>query len=283
MPKEVAIALIQQRSVPAPPWVFTDDTMMAISIVCTLKECDGIDPNRLAMSFAENYDFSRGYGPAMHGLLTRIRQRKGQWREEAQALFGGEGSFGNGAAMRVAPVGAYFADDLDLVVEHASTSALTTHCHPEAVAGAVAVAVAAALAWRLGESRNLSTTREFLSQVCERTPPSYVRNAIAQARELPKETPVRQATSLLGNGSAVTAQDTVPFALWSAARNLDSYEDALWDTVAGLGDRDTTCAMVGGIVVMKTGVRDIPQEWLECREPIPPNMLRSPGLLSFPA
>jgi ADP-ribosylglycohydrolase len=67
----------------------------------------------------------------------------------------------------------------------------------------------------------------------------------------------------------VTAPDTVPFALWCAARHLGSYEDALWATVSGLGDRDTTCAIVGGIVVMSAGVRSIPAEWLEHREQIP--------------
>jgi hypothetical protein len=72
--------------VPAPPWVFTDDTMMAISIVSTLEEYGRIDADRLAMSFAANYDSSRGYGPAMHGLLSRIRERRGHWQEEAQAL-----------------------------------------------------------------------------------------------------------------------------------------------------------------------------------------------------
>lgn len=114
----------------------------------------------------------------------------------------------------------------------------------------------------------------------DRTPDSDVRNAILKASELPKETPVRQATSALGNSSAVTAQDTVPFTLWSAACNLHSYEDALWGTMAGLGDRDTTCAIVGGIVVMQTGFEDIPKEWLDCREPIPVHMLKTPGLLS---
>jgi ADP-ribosylglycohydrolase len=72
-----------------------------------------------------------------------------------------------------------------------------------------------------------------------------------------------------GNGSAVTAPDTVPFALWCAARHLGSYEAALWSTVSGRGDRDTTCAIVGGIVVMYAGVESIPVEWLEHREQIP--------------
>ena len=103
-----ARSLIDQRAVPAPPWIFTDDTMMAISIVSTLEEHACIDQEHLARSFASNYDPTRGYGPAMHELLGRIRQQGRNWRHEAQALFGGQGSFGNGSAMRVAPTGRLF-------------------------------------------------------------------------------------------------------------------------------------------------------------------------------
>jgi ADP-ribosylglycohydrolase len=67
----------------------------------------------------------------------------------------------------------------------------------------------------------------------------------------------------------VSAQDTVPFALWCAARHLSSYEEALWLTVSGLGDRDTTCAIVGGIVATYTGVESISHHWCADREPLP--------------
>jgi len=251
--------------------------MMAISIVSTLEKHAGINQDSLAMSFARNYDSSRGYGPAMHGLLARIRERRGHWREEAQALFGGQGSFENGSAMRVAPVGAYFADNLDTVVEQAEKSAVTTHCHPEAVAGAIAVAVSAALAWQHRDSSQLPSVAESLQQIHQRTPTSDVRRGIEKAADLPSGTPVHVAVSVLGNGSMVTAQDTVPFALWSAAYHLNDYKEALWATVSGLGDRDTTCAIVGGVVVMHKGVQSIPKEWLDCRETIPRHMLKSYG------
>ena len=42
--------------------------------------------------------------------------------------------------------------------------------------------------------------------------------------------------------------------------------EALWHTVAGLGDRDTTCAIVGGIVGARVGVEGIPIEWRDKRE-----------------
>jgi len=271
IPDSVAIPLIAQRSLPAPPWMFTDDTMMAISIVAILEEHGGIDQDHLASSFAKLYDSSRGYGPAMHELLRRIRHGA-DWRDESSALFDGQGSFGNGSAMRVAPLGAYFADDLDLAVEQARLSAVTTHCHAEAISGAIAVSLAAALACRHHESH--TGRGEFLRQVLDRTPESYVHHGIQRAIDLPQAASPDHAAGVLGRGSRVSCPDTVPFALWCAARHLDSYENALWTTVSGLGDRDTTCAMVGGIVAMSAGIASIPGAWLDCSEPLPRHVLK---------
>jgi ADP-ribosylglycohydrolase len=88
---ELALSLIERRSVPSPPWIFTDDTMMAISIVDTLDTHGEIDQDYLARSFAGNYDSKRGYGPAMHRLLGEIRRQPDRWRTHAQALFDGRG------------------------------------------------------------------------------------------------------------------------------------------------------------------------------------------------
>jgi ADP-ribosylglycohydrolase len=74
------------------------------------------------------------------------------------------------------------------------------------------------------------------------------------------------AVALLGNGSEVTAPDTVPFSLWCATRHLNDFSEALWETVSGRGDRDTTCAIVGGIVAAAGTV--IPPAWLAAREPL---------------
>ena len=271
---DLAKSLIDQRSVPAPPWIFTDDTMMALSIVEALEKHGEIRQDELAHSFATNYDSNRGYGPAMHNFLAEVRRRPGSWRAEARALFNGEGSFGNGSAMRIAPLGAYFADDTEMIPEQAALSAETTHCHSEAKAGAIAVALAAAAAWRFRQSAQLPAAAEFLEWVSQRTPASAVRKGIDRAALLPEGTSIEAAVAALGNGKLVSCPDTVPFALWCAAHHLDSYEQAMWTTVSGLGDRDTTCAIVGGIVVMYAGVESIPAEWLTSREPIPLHILK---------
>jgi ADP-ribosylglycohydrolase len=147
---DVVDGLIEQRAMPAPPWAYTDDTVMALSLVAVLWRHGTIDQDALAASFAERHDPSRGYGPGALRLLRRISEGV-DWRVASAELFGNQGSYGNGAAMRVAPLGAYFADDLDLVVTEARRSAEVTHAHHEGIAGAIAVAVAAAWAWRIGE------------------------------------------------------------------------------------------------------------------------------------
>ncbi len=61
--------------------------------------------------------------------------------------------------------------------------------------------------------------------------------------------------------------DTVPFTMWCAARHLHDYEQAMWTTVSGLGDRDTTCAIIGGIVALSP-LATIPATWQAAREPL---------------
>jgi ADP-ribosylglycohydrolase len=265
---DVVDGLIESRALAEPPWLFTDDTLMALSIVSCLRLHEEIEQNLLAKSFAARYDPSRGYGPSMHGVLARIAQGE-PWPDVTRSMFGGQGSFGNGAAMRVAPVGAYFADDLNAVVAQASLSAEVTHAHEEAIAGAIAVAVGAAIAWRWRESGSNPGRQDFLDQILPYVPKSEVSSKIRQARDMAENASLQFAVAVLGNGVNVSAQDTVPFSLWCAGKCLDNFEEALWLTVSGLGDRDTTCAIVGGIVAMYTGIEGIPEDWLSARELLP--------------
>lgn len=261
--------LIGERVVPAAPWYYTDDTAMALSVVDVLRDCGEIDRDALARRFAHRYaeDPRRGYGGTAHDILRRIGMGE-SWRTVAPSVFSGTGSMGNGGSMRVAPVGAFFAGDMDRVVDQARRSAEVTHAHPEGQAGAIATAVAAA--WACDNRGVEQPDPEALFEVVlAHTPDSSTRGGIARASRLPLDADVRTAVSVLGNGSRVIAEDTVPFALWCAAGHLASYTEALWATVAGLGDRDTTCAIVGGIIVCATGPGAIPADWLAARETLP--------------
>ncbi|MFF3934685.1 ADP-ribosylglycohydrolase family protein [Streptomyces phaeofaciens] len=257
------------RTLRPAPWPWTDDSAMAFVLFAHLTAHGEILPDALAREFAAAYerDPDRKYGPSMHGVLRRIGEGE-DWRTVTAGQFGGQGSHGNGAAMRVAPLGAWFHHDLPAAAEQARLSALTTHAHPEAVAGAVAVAVATALA-AAGAGREAPPRTEFLREVAGRVPDSDVRSALLTAARLPAHTSVRHAASVLGSGTLISAQDTVPFALWSAAGHLDDLCESLWQTVAGWGDRDTTCAITAGVVASRTGTADVPPAWTKAREHIP--------------
>jgi ADP-ribosylglycohydrolase len=222
-----------------------------------------IDQDRLATAFACRYNPQRGYGGGAHQLLEAIgRSDTGSWRMLTPAMFGGRGSFGNGAAMRVAPLGAYFCQDYGLAVEQARLSSLVTHSHKEGVAGGIAVAVAAA--WL---SREQTWDRDaFFETVLEHTPPGEVRDGLKNAHQLPVTFSGNQAAGFLGSGQRVTAQDTVPFTLWSVAVDPSDYVETFWRTVEGLGDQDTTCAIACGVVGCRTPP---PVDWVATRERLP--------------
>jgi ADP-ribosylglycohydrolase len=263
-------AKIIAGGLPAGPWFRTDDSEMAISIVEGLKHHGCIRQDALARRFAWRFerDPDRGYGSMTRAQLNEIN-RGGDWRQGAANAFSGQGSMGNGGAMRVAPLGAYFADDLKDVVDEARLSALVTHTHPEGVAGTIAIAVAAASAWRSRAEPVNSRAKQVFDAVLEHTPESKVRRGILIASGTPAEIEVETVAKALGNGSLVTAPDTVPFALWSAAHHLDDYVAAVTQTIVGGGDCDTNAAIVGGIVALSVGRDGIPTEWRQQKEPLP--------------
>ena len=247
---------------PKHAWRWTDDTHMALSIVEVLKRYGQIDQDALAKAFARRFAEEpwRGYAGGAVRLLSQIALGA-DWREMSPALFNG-GSFGNGGAMRAAPIGAYFAEDVERAIEAARKSAMITHAHAEGQAGAIAVAVAAALAVTNPQLKG----SEFLMTVVHSTPDSVVRHGIQNSINIPADD-LYSARSELGTGDKVSAQDTVPFCLWSAAHHLHDFEAALWWTAKGMGDVDTTCAIVGGIVALAVG--EVPEAWLRRREPLP--------------
>lgn len=267
-----ALNQIRERTTPEEsPWKWTDDTAMALSVHRVLTIHGAVHQDQLAEAFAAAYldDAYRGYGYGMHQLLPELARDPSSWRTRARTLFGGEGSLGNGAAMRVAPLGAWFHEDLDEVAEQAAFSAEVTHAHPEGVAGAVAVALAAALAAR-SRGGTAPLPSALLHEVADRTPAGPVAEGLRKAAALPGDTAPSEAAGILGNGMRIRASDTVPFALWSAAHHMDSLTDALWTTAEGLGDVDTTCAITGGTVAARTGTAAAPASWHARREPLPP-------------
>lgn len=264
-PAEVLETAFARRRVNAGPWLWTDDTAMALSLLRILDRHGRVEQDALAREFAVAYkaDPRRGYGPSMHQVLPAIGAGE-DWASVAARQFAGQGSWGNGAAMRVAPLGAWFAHDLDAVAEEAARSAVVTHAHPEATAGAVAVAVAAAVSARDGAGE------EMIDTVTSRVPDGEVAVGMRRAAGLSRSANPRDAATVLGCGARISAMDTVPYAIWCAARHPHDLVEALWVTASAGGDVDTTCAIVGGIVGASAGLGQVPTDWLAACQPLPP-------------
>ena len=248
--------------IPRGPLPWTDDTHMALFVVEVLSQQGEIDQDQLALRFAQRFtaDPERGYSAATWKFLKRAGWG-GDWRELSRARFASS-SYGNGAVMQVALVGGYYAGDLAQAAHQAALSAEITHAHPEGVAGAIAVAVAASLAG----SDPSRTGPDFLQDVLDFTPDEEVAQGIQRALEIPAER-IIEAVKVLGTGYKISAQYTVPFCLWAVAHHGTDYEKALRVTMQGMGDCDTTCAIVGVIVSLKLG--GVPGHLLAAREPLP--------------
>ncbi|MFF2554457.1 ADP-ribosylglycohydrolase family protein [Nocardia sp. NPDC058058] len=263
---------------PAPPWQWTDDTEMACSVYSEIRDRSHIDRDALAAVFADRCEPYRGYGAGSVVVLHEIRDGR-PWIDAAGAAFGGRGSWGNGAAMRVAPLGAYFAGDSDRAATQAALSAEVTHRHPEAIIGAMAVAVATSHA--AATRGKTCAPDELLDSVEPYLVDGRTATGIHRARKLLGRSVVEAAYEL-GNGAQVSAQDTVPFTLWTAATFLTDYPAAITACIEAGGDADTTAAIVGGIVAAHTGIgnrdsiRGIPDSWLAAREPLPAWLTDSP-------
>ena len=209
----------------------------------------------------------RGYGAVAFWLLSKI-SAGGPWRELAAQPFGGAGSRGNGAAMRAAPIGAFFSHDLKAVIEQAAVSARVTHAHPDGQAGAIAVAVATAIA----STPEPPTPRTFLEMIFDQTSVGPTRQGIARAILLLDVEPA-EAARALGTGVDVLSSDTVPFALWVVAQHYRDFSAAMTCALSAVpsaeSDMDILGAIVGGIVAMSASPSTIPETWRASCEALP--------------
>ncbi len=268
-----ALQFISSRSVPIiQPWYYTDDTIMAISVVETLNYFGYINQDYLAKTLAHQYlkEPNRGYGSNARKILREISQGL-DWKQASESAFSGMGSMGNGAAMRAAPIGAYFFDDYKRIAREARAAAEVTHSHPDAQAGAIAVATAAAFC-----ARKVKIFSDYqvnlVEKVIEMTPESETKSRIRRVLGLSNDSGIESAIALLGNGTNLCSYDTVPITIWIASNNLNSFSDAMWQAVSVLGDRDTICAIVGSIVALVVGIDGLPQSWLNYREKLEINL-----------
>lgn len=213
---------------------FTDDSVLTFATAKVLL--DGGDYAATYQQFARAYPH-RGYG----GRFSRWIKLDDPKPYD---------SFGNGSAMRIAPIGFAFAD-AETTLEEAKRSAEVTHNHPEGIKGAQAVALAIWMA-RKGEGK------------------AAIRHAIEKqfGYDLSRDCDfIRQV-----NKFDETCQGSVPEAITCFLESVD-FEDCIRLSISIGGDSDTIACIAGGIaqayyrdipnwIITETKAR-LPQEFLE--------------------
>lgn len=242
------------------PLRWTDDTAMALGLARSLVDHDGeVAVQDLGDTFAADHRREpwRGYGagpPQVFAAATRGTP----YVEAAASLFGGSGSFGNGAAMRAAPCAVAGGADLERVADLARRQSSVTHGHELAQDGAVVVAVAvAALAHTPADGDPGDAIAAVLPHLRTERLQDAVRHAIDRGPELDSLTIARE----LGRG--VAAAESVPAAVAAFLGAPDHPEDVLLRAVGIGGDTDTVAAMAGAMTGARLGARALPARLLD--------------------
>ncbi|MEM2780953.1 MAG: ADP-ribosylglycohydrolase family protein [Candidatus Bathyarchaeia archaeon] len=240
---------------------WTDDTHMMIGVAESLIANKGFNGEHMAQTFIRNYELEpwRGYasGPP---LVFKWIKAGVPWNEAAKKLFGGTGSYGNGAAMRVAPVGLLYYDDFEKLRIVAYAQSIITHAHELGVEGAVLQAFAVALALKEDPSGGLDVNT-FIERLMNLTTNPVYRGKLEAALSLLNKKPDKhEVIEKLGN--SVEAHNSVPTAIYCFLQNHTSFEGAVASAVSLGGDRDTIAAMTGAISGAYHGVKAIPERWL---------------------
>ncbi len=249
---------------------YTDDTAMAMGLATSLVHMGGLDRQHLGETFRRNFEQEpwRGYATGPPTIFSMVRSLGISYADAARSLFGGGGSFGNGAAMRISPLGLFFHKSSD-IYQLACGSAEVTHAHPVGKDGAAVQAWAVALAVRLETAEGFSP-QVFVDELAVFARTIEIQEKIRLAGRLLEEntTPDVAAKQL---GRSVAVDESMPFAIYSFLRNPNSFEDCLNCAIMHGGDRDTLGAMAGAVSGAYLGIEAIPSGWrrkLENREMI---------------
>ncbi len=245
--------------------IYTDDTAMALALAEHIISNNGeIDPEMLGKLFHKHYEREprRGYGPGPPTIFQKVAQSGGSYVDAAKSLYNGQGSFGNGASMRITPLGLFFFDSSDETIrENATKSSIPTHTHPLGIEGACILAKAFSLALKETQISNLDKKLVFIDElIAFTTNPTYEEQLHLSKKLLLEQTPLKDAEKALG--SNVTAIKSVPFAIHAFLHNPNNYEESLLETILVSRDKDTVGAITGGLLGAHLGINAIPNEWL---------------------
>jgi len=242
---------------------YTAETVMTTVLADHLIDNGRVDGPTLAQAWLKGFQAEpwRSSSADMNRYIELMRVGV-PWNEAPWFINSGEGSWGNGAAVRVAPIALLALHDAGQVVSLAQQSATITHTHRLGIEGAVLQAVALALLVQHVAESPLDVAA-FLYQLRDAVGAvEYCQQLDVLHEFLPGgRWEYENAPRVLGCGSA--AHESVCTALYSFLRHRNDYLDAVTFAMSHGGDTNTIASMTGALVGSYLGASAIPAAWLE--------------------
>lgn len=228
---------------------YSDDTQMSIMVAESLIENKGFNPADLSARYVDWIvsGAARGYGKTTLSAVQNLQAGK-SWTES-----GVVGSYGNGTAMRAAPFGVFYRNDLTSLIEVVKVDSAITHISEDAEAGALAIAIAAYYACN-------RDTDNLLDKISVHLPDSKVKKTVSSLDSLLNSHDITPAQALRVLGTRADVRQTVPSALYCFIK-FGSYHEAIVTAIRAGGDTDTTAAIVGALFGARLGMQGIDDDF----------------------
>ncbi len=251
-----ALGRVRGRS--TDPLEYTDDTAETLVLALHLAENCHVVAERLAIDLAEGWRREpwRGYGPGPPKIFRMILRGEGPLELDKKLYPGG--SYGNGCAMRISPLGLFYNDVSDELPRHVREACRPTHNHPLGFEGALvqAAAVSYAVSRRPGEL----DPKDMLGYLVSLDVSDVYRGKLKEAeRLLEYGANLMEAEEKLGVG--VEAFSSVPTAVYAFVSNMD-LEKTVLEAARLHGDSDTIASMAGAIAGANMGEESVPMDWI---------------------
>ncbi|XP_033756833.1 ADP-ribose glycohydrolase ARH3-like isoform X2 [Pecten maximus] len=287
-------------------WTYTDDTAMARSVAKSLIENNGFNANDMASRFSQEYFENpwRGYGRSVTTVFQKLQETECKDPfGPAEEQFEGNGSYGNGGAMRIAPAGLFGYKDNDYHKLRDLTKKTTsiTHSHYQAIQGAILQAYAVDLALRvqghvdsdkflddlIKQMKIMEKETETLTRKTNETL-AKDRGEESNASEHPYCDKLEKIRKFLKQavpptsdeineelGTEISALESVPAAIFSFLystkeiphlENRNLFEKTVMYAISLGGDSDTIATMAAAIAGACYGEEQLPDHWKQCCE-----------------
>ncbi|MFQ3565487.1 MAG: ADP-ribosylglycohydrolase family protein [Aggregatilineales bacterium] len=250
-----------QRGIEEPPHpaLYSDDTQMTIALAEGLMDAGLIAPLDAQMkavsarfiAWKNSPENNRAPGSTCMAGVSNLEQGL-PWREAGLVE-----SKGCGSAMRVAPIGYLYQNDLEKLRRVAEASSLLTHRHPAAVAASIAAAYAVALALEgISTAEYLPRIAQFVDGISEEFD-----QALRRVGHVGAWGDEERALAHIGKGWV--GDEAVAMALYCVLRYPDDYVACVCRAANIDGDSDSVACIAGGIMGARLGMGALPVEWLQ--------------------